>query len=316
VPDSLAPPPGPAPADAELPDVLRLECHLGAEVSAAAAVPWGDRRSTWRLDLADGQAVAAQRFAPPDAARRAARVVMVMDRLAAAGIAVPHPARVVADAGSAWLTTPWIPGRTAAALLESDRAGELARAMGDLGRALAAVDVGDLDLSGPWDDPASLRVAAEGWLATMADDLGHAATTELRRAVDRMTADREPAMPAGPDGPGLRHGDFAPINMLLRRDGRLVLVDFEHARRSVLPVDVAWWTWVVGYHHPAAWDRVGPTFLAAAGSDDSPAARGQLADLALLQLLERAAAASAGGRDAERRRWIERVGATLSRHPR
>ncbi len=316
MPESLVPRPEAAPADADVADVLRLGRDLDAAVLAAAAVPWGDRRSTWRLDLADGRTLAAQRVAPPDAERRAARIAVVIERLAAAGIAVPKLARVVADAGIAWVITPWIPGATAAALLESDRPGELARAMGDLSRVLAAADVGDLDLAGPWDDPGSLREAANGWLARTADDLGHAGTTELRNAIERTTADREPTLSASPRGPRLRHGDFAPINMLLRPDGRLVLVDFEHVRRSALPVDVAWWAWVVAYHHPTAWDRVGPTFLAAAGSDDSPAARGHLADLALLQLLERAAAAAAGGREAERERWIERVGATLSRRPR
>lgn len=299
---------GTMPAMPSPPDPARLGRRLGSPVRRATPVPWGDRDATWRLDLDDGRSLAANVMTGPGARRRAERVVAVVARVAGAGLDVATPTERYDDGRATWLVSPWCVGDTGARSLDDDRAEPLARTMGALSRRLAAVDVAGLDLGGPWEDSATLHAAAGTWLDAIGWEIDPGTERRLRDAIARVAT--ESAFVDHGLRPLLRHGDFAPINVIVEPGGRVVLLDFEHARVTALPIDAAWWAWVVDHHHPAAWQRIGATFLAAAGVPDDVDTRRRLADVALLLLLERAAGA---GDAAESRRWLDRLIRTAAR---
>jgi aminoglycoside phosphotransferase (APT) family kinase protein len=177
--------------------------------------------------------------------------------------------------------------------------------MGALARCIATVAVDGLDLDGPWARVATLRTAAASWAEAVRGSVDASTQEQVRAAIGRVAVERTFDDHGG--RPLLRHGDFAPINVVVEPGGQAVLLDFEHARATPLPIDAAWWAWVVDHHHPAAWRRVGGSFLAAAGCAGDVITRRLLADVALLLLLERAAAA-AGESDAEGTgRWLDRL---------
>ena len=240
--------------------------RLGARLQAAEPVGWGDARATQQLALADGRRFAARRFGGPGARPRVVRIAALMTRLAQAGLPVPSPA-IVETARGPWLLTAWVDGETGASWLDDpDRARHLADRMGRLAARLRTVDLGIVELD------------------------------------DRSVAD--PADAEMTEPVAFVHGDFAPVNVVMRADGEIgALLDFEHAGAGPALLDVAWWGWVVRHHHPDAWTAAWPTFLAAAGLE-----RGHLEptlhDLVLQTLADRAAAS----RDAdERARWRQRL---------
>ena len=242
--------------------------QLGARLLAADPIGWGDARATHRLTLADGRRFAARRFGGPESHARVERIGRVMTRLAQAGLPVPAPTGVDA-AGGAWLLTAWVEGETGATWLgDPDRARHLADRMGRLAHRLRTMGLASVDL----------------------DD---------RSAADPEDADVTVRV-------AFIHGDFAPINVIMRRDGEIgALVDFEHAGAGPALLDVAWWGWVVRHHHPEVWTAVWPTFLSAAGLEPGHL-EPRLHELVLQTLADRAA----GSDDAEaRRQWQQRLSA-------
>jgi aminoglycoside phosphotransferase (APT) family kinase protein len=108
------------------------------------------------------------------------------------------------------------------------------------------------------------------------------------------------------EAPVFAHGDFAPVNVVLR-DGKVVaLLDFERARIAHPLFDAAGWRWIRRHHHPERWAAAGTAFRATAGLDDSPETTARLDLLAALQCLEmlhRSRARPA----ATRREWVARL---------
>jgi len=239
--------------------------RLGTRLEAAEPVGWGDARATSRLFLADGRSVAARRFEGRGSLARVERIARLMGRLAGAGLPVPSPTIVATRAGQ-WLVTDWVDGRTGATWLDDpDRARHLADRMGRLARQVRAVPVDD--------------------------------RSERDRPTDLHPAD-------APAGRAFIHGDFAPVNVVMRADGEIgALLDFEHAGTGPALLDVAWWGWVVRHHHPEAWAAAWPTLLEATGLDIGPVET-HLHDLVLRTLASRAAA---GGDARVRRRWQDRL---------
>jgi aminoglycoside phosphotransferase (APT) family kinase protein len=276
-----------------IPDRRVLEARLGSRIQAHARVAHGDRRATFRLQLVDGRTVAAHWFA---ARAGAAREVAIVERLAASGVPVASPIDVVAHEAGAWLVTDWVDGRPGHELLDDVPRGlELATAMGRLAAELAGVATTGLELDvvpprGPFGDLDSWRAAAEA-------HLGRPRADRVVEALDRV------ALQTGDARATFRHGDFAPVNAVVTPDGRVIVLDVEHACRSSFEIDVAWWAWVVRHHHPRAWQRIGATFLAASGVDVSGAGLRRLADLELLGLLRRAMLA--GLETPAGRRWLD-----------
>jgi aminoglycoside phosphotransferase (APT) family kinase protein len=246
--------------------------RLGAGIRTAEPMGWGDARSTYRLSLADGRRLAARWFAGSDAHARVERIGQLMTSLADADLPVPWSAIIETPVG-AWLLTAWVDGETGATWLgDPARARHLAERMGRLASRLRAVDPAIVA-------PGTRRVA----------ELGDSRTSESTALV---------------------HGDFAPVNVVMRADGEVgALLDFEHAGTGPALLDVAWWGWVVRHHHPEAWAAAWPTFLAAAGVEPGHVVEAQLRELVLKTLADRVAAAR--DRD-ERRRWLQRLSTARS----
>ncbi len=269
---------------------------LGSATGAIEKVGWGDAGATWRIALADGRQVAGRRLHGPDRSDRADRLVAVIGRAVSAGLPVPPMTRIdTADA--VWLVDDWVDGETGAAwLANDDRARALAGAMGSLSCRLRALDTTGLMLSLETPSEAATQ------LADVRHGLAAPTVSALEAAIQRIG-------PGEDEDPGFIHGDFAPINVVMRDDGTVAaLLDFEHARLGSRHSDIAWWGWVVRHHHPKAWAACWATFAAAAEVDPDAAAEHVRARV-LIRLLEAAAGAADG---AERGRWLRRLRETAA----
>ena len=286
-----------APTDADA-GLTAVAMALGSRSVTSRPVGWGDAGATYRLELSDGRSVAVRRGSGPAASDTIERTARVMRGLAASGLPVPT-ANVVRASDATHLVTPWIEGMTGAAWLDdADRAIRLAEEMGALARRLRSVDP-SLFAS----DAAPVR----------SRELALVATANLDRLVENLQAVTYRAMVAAIDWlaatdrwrPVVVHGDFAPVNVIVGPDGRiLALVDFEHARVGSPMADVAWWGWVVRHHHPNAWRAAWPTFRAAAGVPSGELADDEVRAVMLVRLLESVATAADA---ATRRPWVRRL---------
>jgi aminoglycoside phosphotransferase len=285
-----------------------LGVALGSPVVEARRVRQGDARRTVRLALADGRAFAARRFDGPDAAAMAARLARRTELFARAGIPVPWPMEVrqVADT-TAWVTSPWFDGPTGAAMLnDPERCRELASAMGAIAGKVAAIDRRGIDADDTWADPERLARAVNEWTAAIGPGVDAEGAAGAVAIIERAVSDRSLGIAAQP---AVAHGDLVPVNVIVRPDGRLVLVDLVDVHVAPRLVDLAWWGWVVRYHHPDAWAAGWPALLAAAGIERDPAIDEACAAMGWLRALERAAAAPAGRL---RARWQGRVRETAA----
>ena len=276
--------------DRERKALQSIAAHLGSTLVGAPRVPWGDSRSSYRVELADGRVVAAQHLIGPGSLQHAQVLVQRSDLLAGSGIAVATPAQIgPADESSAWILSPWVDGVVGAVALQTRPSSlVLADRMGHLAAQIARVDVEGLDPTRPWTGPGELNEAANGWLAalTHAIDPGTYAVAAQALALVLTAWDSRP-----PWQVGLSHGDFAPINVVVRSDGELVLLDLDDVQLGPRLLDVAWWGWVVRYHHPVAWARSWTTFVAAAGLEPGPGLDAAGTAVARVRMLERAARA-------------------------
>lgn len=289
-------------------DLAALALDLGSVVIDVAPVPWGDAAATVRLTVADGRVVAARRLTGADASGRAANAAARAERFAAAGIDVPHPVSVHQPAdGTTWLIAPWRDGTVgAASLADPAAARRLAMAMGSLARPIAAVDDAGLAPDRTWAQRDRLADAAIGWLAALGLADEDTLRTNLVHAIDALLASWTD------DAPWdlvVTHGDFAPINVLVGGDGALTVLDLHDVAIAPRLFDVAWWGWVVRYHHPAAWAIGWPDLIVAAGLERDAAFDLAAARVGLIRCLERAVRAE----DAQARaRWIDRLRITAA----
>ncbi len=274
-------------------EVVRAADLLGSPVVAAAAARWGFTNRTTLATLADGRRVAVQRLADRAAARRRLRLAPPLAvQLAAAGVPTAPLLGGDAEATPPYVVHAAVAGTNGAEWLASERGAErLARLMGALVARLAAVDARGLRLPVAWADPVRLARASGVRLARSSPRLGAATVRVLQTAIEKL----EPLF-AG-RRPVFAHGDFAPVNVLIARraSGRgwavAALLDLEWARLADPLFDLAWWGWVVRFHHPERWAAAWPAFLAAAGAageaERAPAAfAARIRTLQLLRLLE------------------------------
>jgi aminoglycoside phosphotransferase (APT) family kinase protein len=64
---------------------------------------------------------------------------------------------------------------------------------------------------------------------------------------------------------GFVHGDLVPVNLLME-DGDLgALLDLEAAHAGEPLLDAAWFSWIVGHHHPALKPAAAAAFAREAG---------------------------------------------------
>ena len=226
--------------------------------------------------------------------------------LADVGIPVPE----VVD-GSALdptvVVTGFVDGIVGAAFLDEPFGPELVgRVMGSAARALGEVDLGGVALPLSWSSAGGLAAAEQA--GTVAHALGRV-DSALRPQVAALVIRARDLLADRPAR--FVHGDFAPVNAILRDDRLAALVDLEHASRGDPLFDAAWFRWIVAYHHPAIAPRVWEAFRVAAGFSEVTAPdRGLLRDLPALGILERLASA-ASGRDPEAAASVEHLRSML-----
>ena len=207
------------------------------------------------------------------------RSVAAATALDAASVAVPRVAcvrrRRLVPSLVAW---EFVSGVSGADLMDVDGRA-VARAMGAIVPVLASVADPRLPAAPAWVSGSALRSAAARWLGRVEDD-------HLRDAIAGMVA----RISRSTWVPTVTHGDFVPANALIAGDRVSALVDLEGVARRHPLLDVAWWSFIVAYHHPRQTDTWQDLVDAAdleAASDVSPLLR----DLAALRAVELAATA-------------------------
>lgn len=212
---------------------------------------------------------------------------------------------------SPFLITRRVSGTSGRELMNDDQGAVLlGAAMGRLAREVAAVPVAGLRLSRTWSGAEQLARAATGWLERAAPLLTQIEVGCLRAVIDGLP-ERVPDL-----RPVLAHGDFVPVNVIVR-DGRMAaLLDVERARLAHPLCDSAWWWSIVGHHHPERLPAASSAFFRAAGL----ATGGTLADemrvsittLGTLQLLEMVATSRSAPAT---RRWTGMLRQSLGNFP-
>jgi aminoglycoside phosphotransferase (APT) family kinase protein len=277
-------------------------------IAAASPLGWGFRNETWRVDLVDGRQIAITRFADPaNAAALVERTTELGPRLRSVGIPVPRTVDPGLASGDGQLATEFVEGLPGAAALDRPHGPELVGSvMGGAWRRLASVDIEGLSIPVGWPSEDGLAVATgdgrlDGALACV--------DASQRSGVARDVAVAGELLRARPTS--FVHGDFAPVNVVLR-DGELVaVVDLELAVRADPLFDAAWFRWIVAYHHPAAGPLAWGAFVSASGIDEEDdGVRELLRVLPVVGLLERLASATV---DSEAEHWQAMVRSIASR---
>jgi aminoglycoside phosphotransferase (APT) family kinase protein len=304
-------------AGAQRDDLAALSALVGAPVVAAERAAWGFENRTDLVTLADGRRLAVQRLSHRARAAEKLRLAAELPgRFAAAGLRLPRQLAADPNADPPYAVREFIPGLPGAALMgEPDGAVAIARVMGALLPRLAAVDTAGLALDDTWADPARLAARARTWLAATAGLLPDSARAAAEAAIGELGAlfAGRPAVFA--------HGDFCPVNVLLEDERRTAdgtvrrppsmaaLLDVEFARLADPLFDVAWWGWVVRYHHEPRWRVAWPHLLAAAGLHGGRGAARRIRAIQLLRCLEMLAEARSFSPPAAAM-WAERLEVT------
>ena len=292
-------------------DTRELERIVGRTLTSVTRARWGFANRTDIVTTAGGDRLVVQRYRDGAlAAHRIKTMAALAGPLAQRGIPTPVVQRVQLDDDPPWATFDLLAGVPVPDAgvhgLGGAQFPHLAMRMGDLQRRIATVPVEGLDLPGAWADPRTLAADASGWLDQIADGIGVGNAETIRRTiaeVGRLFRDR-PAV--------LAHGDFAPVNVLVA-DGEITgLLDFESTRLADPLFDVAWWAWVVGFHHQADLARSLPSFLEGVAVQWDARLNERIRALQLLRLLELATLSPEEGQAT----WIARLDETLGRHGR
>ena len=281
---------------------------LGSTVPDIAELtqPWGSRTRTHLVTLDRGERVVVQQSQDRVGMARRLRVAQELAVLAP-WLPVPEVLAGDARATPSFMVTSYIAGRGGGALLADDGgATGLGSAMGALADDVARAPVARRRLSATWADAGRLDAAARRWLARSSDALTPALTTRAEQLL--------PLLPAAFSGarPVLAHGDFAPVNVIMR-DGELVaLLDLERARIAHPLFDAAWLRMIVRHHHPDRWDAFGPAFMAADGIEQSREVARNADLLAALQCLEMVDG-TPRSQVAVRSAWVHRLSEVIDR---
>lgn len=274
---------------------------LGTEASGPARLRWGFTNESWTATLR-GRRLVATRMADRDAAGRILdRAPEVGRRLAAVGVPTAAPIALLSNPRLGVVVSELVDGAPGIDLIGREGG---ARLLGQLaGRAwtqLRSAATGGLALDDRWSRPRDLLADAHRWLDAVAPDLPRAVTSVLRMGLRRMG----PAL-AGRSA-GLVHGDFVPVNLLVRDDRLVALLDLEAVRTGEPMLDAAWFEWILRHHHPEAADGAALAFAEASGLDRTDGATAiLLAGLPAIRILE--IVALSGPPPAARLRWLEQL---------
>jgi aminoglycoside phosphotransferase (APT) family kinase protein len=276
----------------------------GRTIAAIVALsqPWATATRTSFVSFDRGEPVVVQ-WATDRATIR--RRIHVASRLAVTAPWLPFPTVLGGDAGAGtpFVISAYEAGTAGADLLGNDAdAAHLGSLAGALVRdvGLVPLPMAGLRLSRTWSDPSRLETAARGWLARTTDVFGaamvravHAALGDLPRLFDGAT-------------PTFAHGDFVPVNIVIRDGVVVALLDLERARIAHPLFDPAWFRLIVRHHHPVRWAAIEPSFAAAAGLARSATDGHRLDVLNVLQCLEEVARTPRSS-GAAREAWTARL---------
>ncbi|PZR63011.1 MAG: hypothetical protein DLM71_05735 [Chloroflexi bacterium] len=295
-------------------DRAELSRAAGAPVIRAERAAWGFSNRTDLVTTADGRRLVIQRYhRRRDAEHRLSAMRQLAPLLAERDIRIPTIVATSLDAQPPSATFEVLPGEPLPVLLGFDLTGSdfpvIAAEMGRLLAQLASTPTHGVHLPRLWANPTRLAARASAWLEVIAADLPSAETAVLHRLILELP-DLFEARPGV-----VAHGDFGPANVLVA-DGRISgLLDWEFARLADPLFDVAWWGWLVRFHHPDVLGAAWPAFLSARGFDGGdPLVAARIFSLQALRVLEvvnDAPARGAGVRDD----WIRRLSTTLAWAP-
>jgi aminoglycoside phosphotransferase len=253
---------------------------LGESVVRIEPCRWGFTNVTSIATLASGRRIILQQIARIERADAITRLTLVLsDLLITAGIGCPRLLAADLHTTPSLLVREYIPGAAANTLLDDgDSAIHLAKQMGRLVPLLASIAYPTW-LDHTWADAQRLAIAATAWLGHL-----HALFTAEDQEI--LTADIASLQHEWLAGTYFAHGDFCPVNAIAINDHIVALVDLEWARVANPYFDVAWWGWVVRYHHPERWQIAWPHLLAAAGLPNTPETTRHVLVLQRLRCLE------------------------------
>jgi aminoglycoside phosphotransferase (APT) family kinase protein len=293
--------------DDEERDLQALSELVGTTVVATEPARWGRSTRTDLVTTADGLRYAVQRLAPgPSARHRIGLARRLPALLARAGIPTPQLLAADPEARPPFLVTSLVPGRPGAELLQDAvDAIALGTEMGRLVRLLWDVPTADLRLPSTWADPERLRSVAALWLRRTTSLLDGPSAASLEAVIAGL-----PDLFAG-RAAVLAHGDWAPVNVIVERRAVAAVLDWEFARLADPLFDVAWWRWIVSYHHPDAYIHAWPAFLETAGIAPHPVTLERLHALESLRLLEALAAPPSVSRNVDPVSWTHRIRTTM-----
>jgi aminoglycoside phosphotransferase (APT) family kinase protein len=313
-------------------DIDQLSAIVGARVVAIEPCGWGFENRTVIVTLEDRQRLVVQQINSRALASHKLHLArMLPDRLAAAGLRAPQLLAANAAADPPYGVREYLPGVPGASLMGTVAGAiQVARAMGALIPQLALVATDGAGLSDVWASPAGLAQHARQQLDRCRQLLDTSTSAALEAAIAEVLA-------RFADRPScFAHGDFCPVNVLLGDgrsglgDGELVasialptaiphppspgvvgLLDLEFARLADPLFDVAWWGWVVRYHHAERWLHAWPQLLAAAGIANDAATAERIRVIQRLRCLEMIDyCATTRTRDVAEM-WVGRLAATL-----
>ena len=205
-----------------------------------------------------------------------------------------------------WTVTPPIDGPTGAAMLDDlESAATLAARMGELSHSIALTDAHGLDLGRHVGEsrvarPRRCGLACGAGAVRGRLDVGCHACRPGRVLTSWGRRSWSPVV---------AHGDYVPINVILGPDGELVILDLDDLCLAPPIFDLAWWGWVVRFHHPTAWAIGWSRLLDAARLRDHAEISTDALSMGRLRCLQRTVAASD---DEARVRWLGRLTVSAS----
>lgn len=274
---------------------------LGADISGPTRLRWGFTNESWTATLR-GRRLVATRMADREAAGSILdRAPEVGRRLAAVGVPTAAPVGPLSNARLRVVVFELVDGAPGIELIGREGgARRLGRLAGWAWKHLRSADRSGLDLDDRWSRPEDLLAEAHQWLDAAAPDLPRSATSALRTGLLRVA----PAL-AG-RAAGLVHGDFVPVNLLVREDRLVALLDLEAVRIGEPLLDAAWFEWILRYHHPEVADEAAVAFADESGLDRTDRATATLlAGLPAIRILE--ILVRSDPTPAARRRWLEQL---------
>jgi aminoglycoside phosphotransferase (APT) family kinase protein len=280
---------------------------LGPGLRAPRRLRWGFSHETWAASVADRVLVATRMDDAQTAQAIVDRGPELARRLAAAGVPSPAPDPGASRPELGIVVAEYVEGSPGIeAMVDVSGVRRVGAAAGAAWARLASVDPVGLGLDDLWTRPADLRASALEWLHLVEAEVPARQAAALRERVTAIESLLEGRRA------GLVHGDLVPVNMLMHDGALRALLDLEAAHVGEPLLDAAWFSWIVGYHHPEVEPAASGAFAREAGlmrTDDRTAALwAALPSIRILEILARLPA-----RARARGHWLGQLCASTER---